>query len=116
MANQEMDKEYPDIDMKKTGLRIQNAVKEAGYSAQEIQRYLHLSCPQPVYRWFKGQILPSLNHLYALSVLLHVHMEDLIVDKNNNEKIWKTGEEVQCRDQKQMQRCLVYFRKLNKSA
>ena len=46
-----------------------------------IQAYLHLSCPQSIYRWFKGKILPSVDHLCALSRLLGVHMEDLLVLK-----------------------------------
>lgn len=72
---------YPNIDMQRTGQRIQQAISEAGYSVSEIQEYLHLSCPQSIYRWFRGQILPSINHMYALSMLLHVHMEELLVMK-----------------------------------
>lgn len=49
---------------------------------KEIQELLHLSCPQPVYRWFKGQALPSVDHLYALSKLLCVHMEELLLPVN----------------------------------
>lgn len=45
---------------------------------QDIQNYLVLSCPQPVYRWFQGKTLPSVDHLYALSRLLGVHMEELL--------------------------------------
>ena len=40
---------------------------------------LHLSYPQSIYRWFKGIILPSVDHLYVLSRLLKIHMEDLLV-------------------------------------
>lgn len=76
---------YPDIDMQQTGIRIQQLIKESGYSVKQIQEYLHLSCPQPIYRWFKGQILPSLNHVYAISKLLHVHMEDMLVPKSTTE-------------------------------
>ena len=46
-----------------------------------------LSCPQPIYRWFKGQILPSVNHLFVLSKLLNVHMEELLVEKKQNYSI-----------------------------
>lgn len=70
---------YPDIDMKRTGLLLKNKIFSAGYSVKEIQKKLGLSCPQPIYRWFKGLILPSVNHLYALSQLLSVHMEELLV-------------------------------------
>ncbi len=67
------------IDMEKTGARLKYLITSAGYSVKNIQEYLQLSCPQPVYRWFKGKVMPSLEHLYALSVLLGVHMEDLII-------------------------------------
>jgi hypothetical protein len=70
---------YENIDMKKTGLLLKMAIGNAGYTVKDIQKILHLSCPQPIYRWFKGMILPSVNHLYVLSRLLKIHMEDLLV-------------------------------------
>lgn len=70
------------IDMEKTGKKLQRYTKEFGYSVKDIQHYLGLSCPQPVYRWYKGVILPSVDNLLRLSELFHVHMEDLLVGKN----------------------------------
>ena len=67
------------IDVEQTGLRLKQAAKCAGYDVKTIQEYLQLSCPQPIYRWFKGKLLPSVDHLLALSVLLHVRMDDLLV-------------------------------------
>lgn len=67
------------IDQQRTGQKLKIMSKLAGYDVKYIQEYLHLSCPQPVYRWFKGKILPSVENLYALSNLLGVHMEDLLV-------------------------------------
>ena len=85
---------YPNIDMKRTGNRIEAALRAAGFDVKMIQNYLHLSCPQPIYRWFKGQILPSVDHLYVLSGLLGMHMEDLIVPKRRNVQLFleQTGE------------------------
>ncbi len=71
--------DYPEINIVKTGEKIKKEIQAAGYAVKDIQNYLMLSCPQPVYRWFKGKALPSVNHLYALSRLLDVQMEDLIV-------------------------------------
>lgn len=76
---------YPNIDMVKTGLLLRRMIEGAGYTPKMIQRYLHLSCPQPIYRWYQGRILPSVNHLLMLSELLNVHMEDLIVKKQSKE-------------------------------
>lgn len=70
---------YQPIDQIKTGIKLKMIISAAGYEVKDIQEYLYLSCPQPVYRWFKGKILPSVEHLCALSKLLNVHMEDLLV-------------------------------------
>ena len=73
------------IDVEQTGLRLKQAVKCAGYDVKTIQEYLQLSCPQPIYRWFKGKLLPSVDHLLALSILLHVRMDDLLVLQSSEE-------------------------------
>ena len=69
---------YPGLDLKQSGLLLRYQIRKSGYSVRDIQDYLVLSCPQPVYRWFQGKALPSVDHLYALSRLLGVHMEDLL--------------------------------------
>ena len=78
---------YPEIDMKKTGEKIRCKVKNSAYSVKEIQEYLHLSCPQPIYRWFKGQTLPTVDHFYALGRLLGISMEEMIVPVHQ-EQFW----------------------------
>ena len=70
---------YQPIDQVKTGIKLKMMLKAAGYDVKYIQEYLHLSCPQSIYRWFKGKVLPSVEHLCALSRLLNVHMEELLV-------------------------------------
>lgn len=54
-------------------------MRKRGYSVKDIQNMLHLSCPQPVYRWMRGQVLPSVDHLYVLAKVLEVHMEELLI-------------------------------------
>ena len=73
---------YPNIDMQKTGRKLKRIIESAGFTPRMIQEYLHLSCVQPIYRWYKGLILPSVDHLFMLSELLNVHMEDFLVKKN----------------------------------
>lgn len=84
---------YFNIDMEKTGRKLQSVIDEAGYEVKEIQEYLHLACPQPVYRWFKGKMLPTVDHLYMLSILLGVHMEELLVARTAESKITADFEE-----------------------
>ena len=76
----EMNKQV--IDPVLTGKNLKKYVEQSGYSVKEIQNYLCLECPQPIYRWFKGKTLPSIHHLYSLSLLLNISMNDLIETKN----------------------------------
>ena len=99
---------YSNIDMEKTGERLETMIRSAGYSVRDIQQYLCLSCPQSIYRWFKGKILPSVEHLYALSELLDVHMEELLVVKKKMVWycVWSTKED------NSMERLLAYAKTL----
>ena len=77
---------YPNINMEKTGLLLREKVSEQGYTVKDVQKYLGLSCPQPIYRWFKGKVLPTLDHLFMLSRMLDVHMEELLVLEMDEER------------------------------
>ena len=70
---------YQAIDQEKTGVKLKTMLRAAGYDVKFIQAYLHLACPQSIYRWFKGKALPSVENLCAISKLLRVHMEELLV-------------------------------------
>lgn len=73
---------YSSIDLYETGKRIKKLIKQRGYSVTDIQHLLHLSCPQPIYRWMKGQVLPTVDHLYIMARVMHVHMEELLVSQD----------------------------------
>lgn len=47
---------YENIDTEKTGILLKELFDRYGYTVKDIQKILHLSCPQPIYRWFKGSI------------------------------------------------------------
>ncbi len=78
--------QFTSLDMVMTGHLIKRLVSEAGYSVSEMQHKLGLSCPQPIYRWYKGQNLPSVDHLFILSGILGLHMEDFLLQKD--ERLW----------------------------
>ena len=103
---------YPNIDMQRTGIKLKNMLESAGYTPRMIQDYLHLSCVQPIYRWYKGLILPSVDHLFMLSELLNVHMEEFLVKKNVVTVIYDI-EQRYSRDAQQ--RFITYYKKIYKS-
>ena len=75
-----MDKKL--IDPLKLGMNLKKYIKTIGYKVKDIQNYLCLECPQPIYRWFKGSTYPSIHHLYALSCLFGVSMNELIEESD----------------------------------
>lgn len=105
-------KTYPNIDMIKTGLKLKMYIDNSSMSVKDIQEYLHLSCPQPIYRWINGKILPSVDHLLMLSELFGTHMEELLVKKQNE----GSTELVFCADRNFEDRILLYYRKLSELA
>ena len=74
--------EFPVIDLKATGKRIKILCKQAGYTPAQLKRILKLGCVQTVYKWFYGENVPSIENFYALSLLLGVKMEELLVFKD----------------------------------
>lgn len=73
--------EYPEINIGETGIQLKEKMDGFGYTVRDIQKYLGLSCPQSIYRWYQGKALPAVGHLYALSTLFQVHIEELLVKK-----------------------------------
>ena len=74
-------KYYPVIDMVATGRRISDLRKARGLSVSDLQGYFGFEAPQAIYKWQKGQSLPSTDNLYALAVYLEVSIEDILIPK-----------------------------------
>ena len=68
----------PAIDMKGTGAKIQEVRLRRGVSVKDIQEYTGLSA-QSVYRWLRGETLPSVDNLVALSKILEIPVGELLV-------------------------------------
>lgn len=73
-----MERNYK-IDPKLTGERIKKLAKANNLKVREIQEACDLTSVQTVYHWFCGQSVPSIDSLVALSELLEVRIDDLLV-------------------------------------
>lgn len=62
---------YPVIDTKKTGEKIRSVISGSGYSVRDVADFLGTDTAS-VYRYMRGDVLPSTDRLLALSVLLGV--------------------------------------------
>ena len=70
---------YPVIDVKATGENILRMKKENGITTRELCEYLGMQNTNSVYRWFRGETLPTLDNMYAISTFFGVSMNDIII-------------------------------------
>ena len=71
----------PPIDMAATGRRIERLRTAAGITVRQLQAVFGFNTPQAIYKWQRGQALPSLDNLITLSAVFHVPMEQIIICK-----------------------------------
>lgn len=71
---------YPVIDVNQTGEWLRYLCKRKNITVAEIQEKLQIASNQAIYAWFNGKTLPSINNLYALSELMKITMNDMVVD------------------------------------
>ena len=74
--------QYPEIDMEQTGKRLKAECERQKYTVKDLQKYLKIGAYQSIYAWFEGKTLPTLDNMYALSVLLGKTVNELIVSTN----------------------------------
>lgn len=77
---------FPTIDLTATGKNIIKLRKARGLTVKDIQKFFGFEEPQAVYKWQQGKSLPTVDNLFALSVLLGVPMEAILVSTNQNYK------------------------------
>lgn len=67
------------IDIKKTGLNINNKIIEKNLSIQYISECMDFNSVRSVYKWLNGVSLPSLSNFVILSELLETTIDELLV-------------------------------------
>ncbi len=72
---------YPVIDQVLTGANITKCRKNKQYSIQQVASFMGSESPVAVYKWERGGALPTVDHLYALSKLLDVSMDYIIIEQ-----------------------------------
>ena len=76
-------KKLPTIDMVKTCEKIEYLRKARGFTVSELQDCLGFNTPQSIYKWQKGKVVPTIDHLVALSSLFGVTIDEIIIIESN---------------------------------
>ena len=79
--------DYPMIDPVATGQNIIRLRKQKVLTVKDLQVWFGFNDPKAIYKWQTGQSLPSIDNLYALSVLLNVPMDSILVGTARNTSV-----------------------------
>ena len=69
---------YPVIDPVATGARIKELRMQHHMKVGDIARFMGFESEQAVYKWQRGESLPTVDNLYALSMLFGTTMDAII--------------------------------------
>ena len=72
-------KAFPVINTAATGINIQRLRKEKGLTVTDLQKYFGFDAPQAIYKWQRGETLPSTDNLLALGFILGIPIEKILV-------------------------------------
>lgn len=67
------------INMIKTGNNISRLRKEKGLSIREIQEAMGFNTPQAIFKWQRGEALPTIDNLVVLSELFNMTIDEIVV-------------------------------------
>ena len=70
---------FPTIDTEATGRRIASLRKQKGFTVSDLRDFLGLTDVRAIYKWQTGQCLPSIDNLYALSILLNTPIDEILI-------------------------------------
>ena len=70
---------YPVIDLPATGENITRLRLARGLTVRDLQQFFGFEAPQAIYKWQRGETLPTVDNLYALSTLLGAPIKDILV-------------------------------------
>lgn len=69
----------PIINMEQTGKQIAELRKNANLTVNDIKEALELTTVNAVYKWQRGQTLPTLDNLVALAALFGCTINDIVI-------------------------------------
>ena len=69
----------PVIDMAATGINITRLRINAGMTVKDLQDVFGFNTPQAIYKWQRGDALPTVDNLVALAAVFGVQIDDILI-------------------------------------
>ena len=71
----------PVVDMKLTRQNIFTLREQRGISVRDLQKLLGFATPQSIYKWQRGETLPTIENLVALACILSVPIDEIVASE-----------------------------------
>ena len=75
----------PVINLRATGLNIVRLRVHAGLSVKDLQNTFGFGTPQAIYKWQRGDTLPTGDNLAVLAAVFGVKIDDILVFQEDGE-------------------------------
>lgn len=69
----------PTIDLIATGKNISMLRKNAGITVRDFQTAMGFNTPQAIFKWQRGDSLPTVDNLVILASVFGVKIDDILV-------------------------------------
>ena len=87
---------FPVIDLVATGNNIRRLRLERGMTVKDLQKYFGFEEPRAIYKWQKGETLPSVDNLYALGKVFEVPMDQILIPVKSKLNIYGEQQDKTC--------------------
>ncbi len=69
----------PMVNMAATGANIKALIKANGLKVSDIQNKCGFNTPQSIFKWMRGDAMPSIDNLVILAYILNVTIDEILV-------------------------------------
>ena len=70
---------YPTVNLIETGKNITRLMKKNGIKVTELQEILGFEYPQAIYKWKRGECLPTIDNLIILASVFNTTIDKIII-------------------------------------
>lgn len=67
------------IDMVATGANIKRIMKDNHVKVVEMQRIMGFNTPQAIYKWFRGDAMPTIDNIVIIASTFGIKIDDIII-------------------------------------
>ena len=69
----------PTIDPAATGANIKALIKSKGLKVADVQTVFGFNTPQAIFKWMRGDAMPSIDNIVILAHILDVPIDEIII-------------------------------------